>query len=203
MNDNLNGVELIVGGKIGQLIESLKNIGTLVDQTQKFIDMVVKTTKQTEGIDIDKRGTVLAGALTSFTDKMTTAYKEESKRKDISDTISTVKLVRNLINLTNGTFNDLIKLLKNQHKIEELADLGKNGVDITTGTILLLENIKMLQGINMPDVRKIAGLPGYVKYAVKTAKQLKELSDVMLDKDITDSILKFLKDIDLLTQPDV
>ena len=195
--------EVVVGGKIGQLIESLKNIGTLVDQTQKFVNMIIKTTKETEGLDVAQKGIDLAKALTTFTDNMISAYKDEAKRQEISDTIVTVKLVKNLIALTNNTFKDLIKLLNNQHKIEELADLGKNGVDITTGTMLLIANIKMLQGIDMPDVRKIAGLPGYVKYAVKTAKQMKELSDVMLDKDITDSILKFLKDINLLTQPDL
>lgn len=165
--------------------------------------MIVKTTKQSEGINVEQKGKDLAKALTTFTDNMIKAYKSEAKRKSISDTIETVKLVKNLVDITNKTFKDLIKLLNNQHKIEELANLGKNGVDITTGTMLLIENIKMLQGIEMPDARKIAGLPGYVKYAVKTAKQMKELSDIMLDQNITESILKFLKDINMLTQPNL
>jgi hypothetical protein len=165
--------------------------------------MIIKTTKQSEGINVEQKGKDLAKALTTFTDNMIKAYKSEAKRKSISDTIETVKLVKNLVDITNKTFKDLIKLLNNQHKIEELANLGKNGVDITTGTMLLIENIKMLQGIEMPDARKIAGLPGYVKYAVKTAKQMKELSDIMLDQNITKSILKFLKDINMLTQPNL
>lgn len=76
----------------------------------------------------------------------------------------------------------------------ETVSIFNDGVKLEDGTMLVMKR---------PDASVVAPLPQYMKYVVKSAKQMLQLQKIMEEADLKKAVLSFLEDIDLLTQKNV
>lgn len=95
----------------------------------------------------------------------------------------------------------LKKVNESVKQLMKLAEFQQNSADIMAGIDNYLLAVSKFYDFKAPDIHEIAPMPFYMKYVLKTAKRMRELADVMNDVAISQAIVKFLTDIQMLTQP--
>lgn len=85
------------GGKLGELIDSLKNIGTVIESVNKFVGVIVDAVEKTKEIDLKAKGETIATAFTAFVDKMLIGLSGEEKQEQIKQLVSTMNQVNKII----------------------------------------------------------------------------------------------------------
>ena len=251
------------GGKLGELMESLKNIGSVIESVNKFVGVIVDSVEKTKQINLKAKGETIAIAFTSFVDKMLTGLGNEDKQEQIKNLVSTMNQVNKIIKESDKAINTILKIfngreeaiqnlvtadengktvidtlfgailefVRSKEEIEKmksmkisdiailvpylkkvneatkqlmkLSEFQKNSEDILAGIDNYLLAVSKFYDFKAPDIHEMAPMPFYMKYVLKTAKNMEELAEVMNNVAISQAIAKFLKDINMLTQPNL
>ena len=186
------------GNHIVDIINSLNNIGTVVDAVNNFIDVILKAHEQSKKVNLKAAGHNMAAMLINFVAQFQKSFGRKGQQELVQNITDCLGDVDDLIKASAKSYERVYKMFKNKKEkvtIEQIQDMY--ALFAAFGDE---DTLKILKQINPRD---IAQLPGYLKSVNKSAKMLGKLPELMNNAEVTEAVTSFLKNIDVLTQKEV
>lgn len=183
--------------KIEAIVETMETVKKCINKVDDAYGALVKVFRD-RGIKVDVNDVNnLYKILSAFQNP---TYINKLKQLNVRD----IAVVEPYLKKIAGAVKQLMKLSPLHEKGQEIkvacqnfletAAMFTDGVTLENGTVLMVKR---------PDTSIIAPLPQYMKYVIKSAKQMLKLQKIMEEADLKKAVLSFLEDIDLLTQKNV
>ena len=182
--------------KVGMIIAGFKDINVIISAVSDLTDIFFKEAANKNFNRLGYIAYSVSNTFINFVETLVKGFTAKTMGNNIEIATDNIDSTESLIN----------KFSKSYKKLQKMADDNKSSklslskIDHMYDILIYFVQEDKLKTIRKINVKDISNVLPYMKEIVSIAKTMKKLDEAMSDADMTKSCIKFIKDIEILTQ---
>ena len=183
--------------KVGILLSNLADIGLLVNAVGDLTNLVLETIEKKNFNKVASTANIMSTSFTDFISIICGKLGNDSVEKTLENTTKNLDKIKKLISSFKSPYNEMTSIFSDKNFAALSIDNTEKLFSVIEYTISK-DNLARIKDI---DPKEIESVIPYTSSLIKIAANLNDLTKAMKNADMTNACTQFIKDIEVLTQP--
>jgi len=183
--------------KVGILLSNLADIGLLVNAVGDLTNLVLETIEKKNFNKVASTANIMSSSFTDFISIICGKLGNDSVEKTLENTTKNLDKIKKLIHSFKSPYNEMTSIFSDKNFAALSIDNTEKLFSVIEYTISK-DNLARIKDI---DPKEIESIIPYTSSLIKIAANLNDLTKAMKNADMTNACTQFIKDIEVLTQP--
>ena len=183
--------------KVGILLNNLADVGILVAAVGDLTNLVLDIAEKKNFDKVANTASIMSKSFTDFISTMCDKLGSDSIEAKLENTTKNLDNIKKLISSFKNPYNEMSSIFSDKKYSEFSIENTEKLFSVIEYTISQ-DNLSRIKNV---DPKEIESIIPYTSTLNKIAKNLNDLTKAMKNADMTNACTQFIKDIEILTQP--
>lgn len=183
--------------KVGILLSNLADVGLLIGAVGDLTNLVLETAEKKNFDKVSSTANIMSKSFTDFISIICDKLGATSIEATLVNTTKNLDKIKKLISSFKKPYNEMTSIFADK-KFGELSIENTEKLLSVIEYTISQENLSRIKGVEPKEIESV--IP-YVSNLVKIANKLNDLTMAMKNADMMNACTQFIKDVEVLTQP--